>query len=97
MTTTATPGPRLRKWDCTRDEVRIVLTERPDDAGMVRLNQAVRAFSASLCGEPDLLEACLAALPLMESEFGAYGPREPETRCIELLRAAIAKTEGRPQ
>jgi hypothetical protein len=43
---------------------------------------------------PDLLAALKLCLPIMEYEFGTYGPRTPETRAIALARAAIARAEG---
>jgi hypothetical protein len=78
------PTAFVPAWDCPR----------PGEVdGTVEALANARLISAA----PDLLAALLLCLPIMELEYGAYGPREPETRAINAAHAAIAAATGSGQ
>lgn len=64
--------------------------QRPDGYWVLRIPGPAPLLAAA----PDLLAALKLSLPIMEDEYSAYGPDEPETHATAAVRTAIAKAEG---
>lgn len=96
-----TPGPWIAEMD-SQGDVEITSKSR---AGFVEIAQIDAISEGPLKAEqqanvrlikasPDLLGALVLCLPILESEYSGYGPREPETRAINAAIAAIAAATG---